>query len=130
MNLPTTTEEIESLFRAHWNDPQATKDIKPLYQLAHKSEFINGCAAGLFQTIAQGISIGGINPAPVFAAVLMGFRLGAIYASGALPMPMIETLQAIDPEVAAKEAARAAYAEWLANNPEPKQIEGGEDAKA
>lgn len=117
MNLPTTTEEIEALFRKHWTDKEALKDIRPLYQLASKSEYINGCAAGVFQTISQGITLGGINPAPVFSVILMGFRLGCLWSAAHQQYSPPEK----DTEPTKEDLATKAYLQWLEENPTPKE---------
>lgn len=84
MNLPTT-EEIEAIFRDHWGekDKDTQRDLRPLFQLAKKSETIKGCAIGGMQSMMTGVSLGGVDFAPVLILILMGFRLGVIWSGGA-----------------------------------------------
>lgn len=119
MNLPTTTEELETLFRDHWsgNEKNTKLELAPLFNLAKKSDKIRGCAVGGMQAMLQGITAGGISPEPVLILILMGFRLGCIWSNGG------SEVEWKAPELTKEELAQAAYLKWLEQNPTPKEGE-------
>lgn len=114
MNLPTTKEELEVLFRDHWGEKDTTsmRDLKPLFQLAKESEAIRGVAAGGLQMQMTGVSLGGINFAPTLVLILMGFRLGCIWSGG-------KSVDPSDPIV--EPTAMDAFLKYIAENPAPKE---------
>lgn len=111
MNLPTI-EELEALFREHWDkDANAKRDIQPVFQLAKKSELIKGCAGGAMMAMIQGITPLGMSPEPVLIFILMGMRMGVIWANGG------KDVEWKAPEPTKEELANKAYLEWLEKNP-------------
>jgi hypothetical protein len=75
-----STDEFQKLFADIADNKEFQGEINALFKSACKSDRAKATAAGLLQTLMSSVTLGGVNPGPSLAVMMMGFRLGCTYS--------------------------------------------------